>query len=106
MPLFRNELPEIGKPFVAICESGIDDIEIYVRISDKIFKDSFGSEYHKSSNIVYDFDKEFMKKTYSEWVYCQTRPYFEQKEQEAEDNQDKSHDYDELTWGADRANES
>jgi hypothetical protein len=97
MPLFRNELPAIGKQFIAIPEDGDGrNCDICIRVA---HNDFIGS---RQDNL----GKSEMYAEYREWVYCETLPYFKQKEQHAENNQDKSHDYDELSWGADRANES
>ncbi len=97
MPLFRNELPDIGKQFIAIPEDGDGrNCDIYIRVTDGEFVGSMQDNLFKVD----------MRAEYREWVYCETVPYFKQKEQHAEDNQDKSHDYNELSWGADRANES
>lgn len=76
MPLFENETPEIGRPFVAISKDGRSDLMIYIRTNSG-FVDTFGDYTYGAEHI--DVDRGYMEQNYSEWVYCETRPYFEQR---------------------------
>lgn len=87
MPLFSEELPEIGKPFVAIPEDGDGaGIEIYIRDGLHSYTDSGGKDITTTQCGM--TGENAMKYFYSEWVYCETRPYFEQEAERRKEQED------------------